>query len=476
MGTEWGQVGTRWGPGGNRVGTRWEPGGDQVGVIGSHSVSTCLGLAHAWGSIKVGTRLGTRWEASGAKLGPHVVPTWPPLGPHVVPTWSTHGPHVVPTWSPHGPHVVPTWSPRGPRLVTARVSATRFPAWFPHGSRLVPPLGGVVGASDTVLLSLARLRLVGLGCCSFERRRHGRRRMAGSAAFAPVQGRRMWTRGDIDAAPNGNVTVRQAHWFLSWWRDEASDMQQTPTMDLFDCAAFDWIGYIKHHADKDAIIPHRVCIIGFEIARLGVIDTNTHKARVDFVVHRDDLRIVRLHPSQSKEARPVITLAAVATHGGTVRPGERVEVGRGAHALSFTAGAGAKGRDGKGCGRGEALNAIHFETASQADIMQPSEVRRWLDERLALWPETRFTFDVTDLTRPLFPRDVPFPWHYFVSGVPALRALHPFEAVYVVWVDGRAALYFKSEAGREVVVDLGIAGRRNVTMSEDVVNRIDWTW
>jgi hypothetical protein len=60
--------------------------------------------------------------------------------------------------------------------------------------------------------------------------------------------------------------------------------------------------------------------------------------------------------------------------------------------------------------------------------------------------------------------------------VPELQALHPFEAVYVVWVDGRAALYFKSEAGREVVVDLGLAGWRDVRVSEDVVNRIDWTW
>jgi hypothetical protein len=189
----------------------------------------------------------------------------------------------------------------------------------------------------------------------------------------------MWTREDIDAAPNGKVTTRQAHGFLSTWRD-ASDMQQTPTMDLFDCAHFDWIGYIKHHADKAVIIPGRVCIIGFEIARLGVIDLNTHTARVDFVVHRDDLSIVRLHPSQKQEARPVITPAAVATHGGAVRPGERVEVGRGAHALSFTAGAGAKGRDGKGCGK----NAIHFQTASVADVIPPSEVRRWLDERSAL--------------------------------------------------------------------------------------------
>ncbi len=95
------------------------------------------------------------------------------------------------------------------------------------------------------------------------------------APFAPAQGRRMWTREDIDAAPNGKVTMRQAHTFLKTWRD-ASDNQQ---MELFDCAHFDWIGYIKHQPDKAVIIPGRVCIIGFEIARLAVIDLNTHTAR-----------------------------------------------------------------------------------------------------------------------------------------------------------------------------------------------------
>ena len=141
--------------------------------------------------------------------------------------------------------------------------------------------------------------------------------------------------------------------------------------------------------------------------------------------------------------------------------------------LSFTAGAGAKGREGKGGGK----NAVHFQGASESDRLPPSEVRRWLDDRAALWPDLKFTFNVTE-PRPLYPRDLPFPWHYFVTGVPALQALHPFEAVWVVWFDGRAALYFKSEAGREVVVDLGRAGWREVTVlaDEDVVSRIDWTW
>ena len=98
--------------------------------------------------------------------------------------------------------------------------------------------------------------------------------MAAAALMGPlaaVQGRRVWTRADIEAAPNKQVTTRQAHNFLKKWRD-ATDKRE----DLFDCAQFDWIGYIKHHQDKEAIIPGRVSIIGFEIVRLAVVDLNTH--------------------------------------------------------------------------------------------------------------------------------------------------------------------------------------------------------
>ena len=161
-------------------------------------------------------------------------------------------------------------------------------------------------------------------------------------------------------------------------------------------------------------------------------------------MHRDDDQVVRLHPSQHQEARPVITRADV-DGGAVVRHGGRVESGRGEHALSFTAGAGAKGMEGKGGGK----HALHFQGASAADRLPPSEVRRWLDERVALWPDLKFTFDVTE-PRPLYPRDIAFPWHYFVTGVPDLRALHPFEDVWVVWFDGRAALYFESKAGPKV--------------------------
>ena len=95
-----------------------------------------------------------------------------------------------------------------------------------------------------------------------------------------------------------------------------------------------------------------------------------------------------------------------------------------------------------------------------------------MDERADLWPDVKFTFNVTG-KRPLYPRDTPFPWHYFMVKVPALQALHPIEAVWVVWLDGRGHLYFKSEAGTEVLVDLGGAGWSGVQVRGDVL-RIDW--
>ena len=66
------------------------------------------------------------------------------------------------------------------------------------------------------------------------------------------------------------------------------------------------------------------------------------------------------------------------------------------------------------------------------------------------------------------------PWHLFVAGVPGLKATQPFEAVFVVWVDGKAALYFKACSGDEVVADLGDRGMKGVTLSRDLVSKCRW--
>ena len=103
----------------------------------------------------------------------------------------------------------------------------------------------------------------------------------------------------------------------------------------------------------------------------------------------------------------------------------------------------------------------------------PSFVLSWLAERAALWPTVKFCQDITTQVVPLAPRNEPLPWPYFVAGVPLLKAMQPFAAVYVVWVDG-PALYFRAESGDEVVVKLGDSGMKGVTLHRDLVHKCRW--
>ena len=99
----------------------------------------------------------------------------------------------------------------------------------------------------------------------------------------------------------------------------------------------------------------------------------------------------------------------------------------------------------------------HFKGASEADLLMPSQVRLWLTEREQLWPDGKFSQDITSQKEPLAPRNEPLPWHFFVAGVSELKAMQPFQQVFVVWADG-PALYFRAKSGDVVVVDLGDKG------------------
>ena len=103
----------------------------------------------------------------------------------------------------------------------------------------------------------------------------------------------------------------------------------------------------------------------------------------------------------------------------------------------------------------------------------PSQVRLWLTERAELWPAVKFTQDITLQDQPLAPRSEPLPWHFFVAGVPELKAMQPFQKVFVVWADG-PALYFQGHSGDEVVADLGDKGMKGVTLHRDRVQRCRW--
>ena len=70
------------------------------------------------------------------------------------------------------------------------------------------------------------------------------------------------------------------------------------SLDLTDQANFDWIGYLKHHPEGEAIVG--VGVTKFELMFFDIIDYDTRTWRLDFVVHRDGDETyphARLHPT-----------------------------------------------------------------------------------------------------------------------------------------------------------------------------------
>ena len=256
---------------------------------------------------------------------------------------------------------------------------------------------------------------------------------------------------------------------MSDWRTKTTGTEEMER-DLTDRTDFDWVGYLKSHPDIASIVPNGKVVVNFAIVRLAVIDRNTKSGRVDFVLLLDDGHHVRLHPIQQQEAIPVIV------------PPDRVDIfvmGRsaGREALRGTP----IEVERSACAAQPGIAAIpaaqperkHFKGASEADLLMPSQVRRWLTERAELWPDVKFTQDITKQDQPLAPRTEPLPWHFFVAGVPELKAMQRFAQVWVVWADG-PALYFQRQSGHDVVVDLGDKGFNGVTLHRDRVHRCRW--
>ena len=287
----------------------------------------------------------------------------------------------------------------------------------------------------------------------------------GFAAVRAAQPDVRWNTSKADIQGYGKaVTRKQAHSFMSQWRTLTSGTAEMEK-DLTDQKDFDWVGYLKLHPYIDKIVPDEKFVVSFAIQRVAAIDTNTKSARVDFVVLLDDGHRVRLHPSQAKEACPVIvppgrdgifTMGEVA--GREALRGVTVEVGRAACAAQP--------------GIVETRRP-HYICASEADLLMPSQVKGWLAERAALWPDVPFTQDITSQTEPLAPRKEPLPWHLFVAAIPQLQNMQPFQKVFVVWTDC-PALYFKTQSGEEVVVDLGDKSRKGVSLHRDRVHLCRW--
>ena len=292
-------------------------------------------------------------------------------------------------------------------------------------------------------------------------------------ARAAQPGPRGTSRGDIVAHVR-MVHRRTAHNFMSKWRKKTDGTAETEK-DLTDRQDFDWVGYLKAYPNLSVIVPDGKVVVRFAIARLAIIDKNTRTGRVGFLLFLDDGICVRLHPSQSKEALPVIVPAdrTGILFGRKAMSDTVLEVKRGSHVV--------EARDAQpGVAEGRAAQPAppeksrdHFKGASESDILMPSFVLSWLAERAALWPTVKFCQEITTQVVPLAPRNEPLPWPYFVVGVPLLKAMQPFAAVYVVWVDG-PALYFRAESGDEVVVKLGDSGMKGVTLHRDLVHKCRW--
>ena len=292
-------------------------------------------------------------------------------------------------------------------------------------------------------------------------------------ARAAQPGPRGTSRGDIVAHVR-MVHLRTAHNFMSKWRKKTDGTAETEK-DLTDRQDFDWVGYLKAYPNLSVIVPDGKVVVRFAIARLAIIDTNTRTGRVDFLLFLDDGICVRLHPSQTKEALPVIVPAdrTGILFGRKAMSDTVLEVKRGSHVVEARAAQ-------PGVAEGRAAQPAppeksrdHFKGASESDILMPSFVLSWLAERAALWPTVNFCQEITTQLVPLAPRNEPLPWPYFVAGVPLLKAMQPFAAVYVVWVDG-PALYFRAESGDEVVVKLGDSGMKGVTLHRDLVHKCRW--
>ena len=209
-------------------------------------------------------------------------------------------------------------------------------------------------------------------------------------ARAVQPGPRGTSRGDIVAHVR-MVHLRTAHNFMSKWRKKTDGTAETEK-DLTDRQDFDWVGYLKAYPNLSVIVPDGKVVVRFAIARLAIIDTNTRTGRVDFLLFLDDGICVRLHPSQTKEALPVIVPAdrTGILFGRKAMSDTVLEVKRGSHVVEARA-----AQPGVADGRAAQpappeKSRDHFKGASESDILMPSFVLSWLAERAALWPTVNF--------------------------------------------------------------------------------------
>ena len=300
------------------------------------------------------------------------------------------------------------------------------------------------------------------------------RQQAPPVLAAVQNGAAGWSQDDVTKLASlgaFNIGYRGAHKFLKSWRDGAGDRVD---QDLTDGEEFNWFAYLSTHLNRNMIFSGQR-IVTFKIAKLASLDSNTKQHRVDFCIFRNDGKMVRLHPSNCKEAYPVECddPSAVLLEGN--RPRE-VRIDR----MTYDGGQGDNNGPfpvaPHGPHGGEDLSTSYYSGISQADAVPISRMQQHLDDRARNWQHhpTGFTFTLDITGGPSV--DFKIAWHMYFADKPALQGLtaEGIEEVWVVWVGMEhncPALYVRTSE-REVVVQ---SAARRVAILPELVASIRWS-
>ena len=299
------------------------------------------------------------------------------------------------------------------------------------------------------------------------------RQQAPQVLAAPQYRGAGWSQEDVTrAASLGACQIghRGGHNFLKSWRDGAGDRVD---QDLTDGEVFNWFAYLSKHPNRNMIFKGARIVV-FSIAKIASMDSNTKQHRVDFCIFRDDGKMVRLHPSSSRETFPVECDDPSAVLLAGNRPRE-VRIDRKTYDGGKGEGKGLLPAAPQGHDGGEELSTSYYSGISQADAVPISRMQKHLDDRACNWEQhpTGFTFTLDITGGPSI--DFEIAWHMYFADKPALQRLtaEGIEQVWVVWVgmgNNFPALYVRTSR-KEVVVQ---SITRRVEVLPELVSSIRW--
>ena len=283
------------------------------------------------------------------------------------------------------------------------------------------------------------------------------------------------------------MSIKKAHAFLKAWRTDKScpaasqggggpaASQGSPKdrlvpfsidmEDLTNSPDFDWRAYVasRSAADLATVFEQHLTIERFEIRFIKPIDRNCNQHRCDFVAHRSDGMVIRFHPSQTKDATPVIATW------------EDIEFWSGADFSGRPFLGHEPSRPAASQGHAWATPAARgvYHAVSDQDIMNKSEGMAFLMHKqaeieAARWGR-RFWEDLTDQSQ--------FSWPYLVAG---LRGGHEVlqngvEQFALVWVgqDWQQPAFFIRQSSDPLIEWVLFLNSKNVWNEEAVVD-IHW--